>query len=85
VPLQGHRKGVPQSIVYTPDGRFLLIGESSDFTEPSPVYIVDAKSLQILDVVRAPASIQDMAVDPRGKRFAVSSFDGFTIWKLISQ
>jgi WD40 repeat protein len=82
MPLEGVSDGIPRALAYTPDGRFLLIGENSG-DGPSPLYILDAKTLQVLDVVHAVARIRDVAVHPGSTMFVAAAFDGFTVWRFV--
>jgi hypothetical protein len=83
MPLDQISDGIPKGLAYTPDSRFLLIGENNG-DGPRPLYIVDAKTMRVLDVVHAFARIRDVAVHPQSTMFAAASFDGFTVWKFVS-
>ena len=74
---------VPWVVAYTPDGRLLIIGEAGRVHTDHAVYLVNAKTMQLLDAVHAPPDIYDLAVAPDNTGFAVATGGGVTVWRFV--
>lgn len=81
--LGWHSENAPGALVYTPDGRFLIMGEAGLVHTDHPVYIVDARTMQLLDTVHAPPDVLDIAVAPDSSGFAVATGTGVTVWTFV--
>lgn len=83
-PLSGPESGsMPRGLAYTPDGRYLLVGEGGRYHNDHSVYIVDAQTMQLLDTVHAPPEIYDIAVASDSTMFAVATGTGVTVWRFV--
>jgi WD40 repeat protein len=80
-PLDKITDSQPRGLTYTADGRRLLVGQSGKGL--SALYIVDEKTMQVLDAVHAEFAILDVAASPKEALFAAASGDGITVWKFI--
>lgn len=81
--LTWHSNNVPGGLAFTPDGRFLIVGEAGLYYNDHPVYIVDAHTMQLLDTVHAPSDVSDLAVAPDSTGFAVATGTGVTVWTFV--
>lgn len=72
-----------RGLAYTPDGRFLIMGETGIVHTDHPVYIIDARTMQLLDAVHAPPDVLDLAVAPDSSGFAVATGTGVTVWTFL--
>lgn len=81
--LTWHSNDVPGALAYTPDGRYLIMGEAGLYHNDHPVYIVDARTMQLLDTVHAPPDVLDLAVAPDSSGFAVATGTGVTVWTFV--
>lgn len=80
-PLDGVEPfGAQTGLVYTPDGRFLIVGHEESITKA--VHLIDAKSLQVVDVVHAGSTVYDIAVHPKSTLFAVGAGGQMLVWSL---
>lgn len=82
-PLTWLSNNVPGGLAFTPDGRFLIMGETGLYHNDHPVYIVDARTMQLLDTVHAPPDVLDLAVAPDSTGFALATGTGVTVWKFV--
>ena len=83
-PLDGKVKSPQSGIQYTPDGRFLIVGNGGYYAD-HVVYILDTKSYAVVGTVHAPGTIYDVAVNPTSTEFAVSAGGTISIWTLPSR
>jgi len=81
--LTWQSNNLPGGLAYTPDGRFLVIGEAGLYHTDHPVYIIDARTMQLLDTVQAPPDVLDIAVAPDSTGFAVATGTGVTVWTFV--
>lgn len=81
--LTWHSNNAPGGLAFTPDGRFLIVGEAGLYYNDHPVYIVDAHTMQLLDTVHAPPDVLDLAVAPDSTGFAVATGTGVTVWTFV--
>jgi hypothetical protein len=79
-PFDGVGDRYPRSIIYTPNGRYLLAGEQTYLTKAA-LYIVDAEAKKIIDTLHADTAILDLAVHPQSTFFAAAAGTGVTVWK----
>lgn len=82
-PILNAKTNVPTGLVYTGDGRYLLVGDGGIADKEHAVFIVDAQTMQLLDTVHAPPAIGDIAVAPDSTMFAVATGTGVTVWKFV--
>lgn len=82
-PLTWLSNNVPGGLAYTPDGRYLIMGEAGLYHNDHPVYIIDARTMQLLDTVHAPPDVSDLAVAPDSTGFAVATGTGVTVWTFV--
>jgi WD40 repeat protein len=81
--LDENSEGFPTSLTYTPDGRYLLVGQNNG-NSPAPVYVIDSRSLRVIDAVHAPGRVLAIAAHPKSTSFAAAAIDGLTVWKFVS-
>jgi len=81
--LTWQSNNVPGGLAYTPDGRYLIMGEAGLYHNDHPVYVVDARTMQLLDTVHAPPDVSDLAVAPDSSGFAVATGTGVTVWTFV--
>ena len=81
--LTWHSENAPGALAYTPNGRFLIMGEEGLIHTDHPVYIIDARTMQLLDTVHAPPDVSDLAVAPDSSGFAVATGTGVTVWTFV--
>ena len=75
--FQGHQN----VMAYTPDGRyFISLNVSRDGSHA--VYLIDAKTLQVVDTVDTDNIVYDLTVRQDGKAFAVGSGTSIVVWSL---
>ena len=74
-----------RGLAYTPDGRFLIMGETGVVHTDHAVYIIDAHTMQLLDTVHAPPDVLDLAVAPDSSGFAVATGTGVTVWTFVQR
>ena len=82
-PLTWLSNNVPGGLAYTPDGRYLIMGEAGLYHNDHPVYIIDARTMQLLDTVHAPPDVLDLAMAPDSTGFAVATGSGVTVWTFV--
>ena len=84
-PLTWLSNNVPGGLAYTPDGRYLIMGEAGLYHNDHPVYIIDARTMQLLDTVHAPPDVLDLAMAPDSTGFAVATGTGVTVWTFVQR
>lgn len=84
-PLTWISNNVPGGLAYTPDGRYLIMGEAGLYHNDHPVYIIDARTMQLLDTVHAPPDVSDLAAAPDSSGFAVATGAGVTVWTFVQR
>jgi hypothetical protein len=77
-------EGSTDALVYTPDGKLLLIARAHAGVRPARLSLIDTNSWQVLDVLGAPPLIHDLTVHPQGEAFAAGAGDGVSVWKLVA-
>ena len=82
-PLTWLSNNVPGGLAYTPDGRYLIMGEAGLYHNDHPVYIIDARTMHLLDTVHAPPDVVDLAVAPDSSGFAVATGTGVVVWTFV--
>lgn len=82
-PISNANLNAPTGLVYTGDGRYLLVGDGGIADKDHAVFIVDAQTMQLLDTVHAPPNIGDIAAAPDSTMFAVATGAGVTVWKFV--
>ena len=84
-PLDGKGFGDQRGgLEYSPDGKFLFVADGGIHTDHL-VHIIDPRTFQIVDSVRADITIYDLAVHPRSTQFAVAAGNRIVIWSLPAQ
>jgi WD40 repeat protein len=82
-PLDGMSFGPQRGLAFSTDGRYVIAGHSDDQTRA--IHLIAAQSGQIADVVHAGGRVMDIAVDPRGGRFAAAAGQQVLVWTLPNQ
>jgi WD40 repeat protein len=82
-PLDRQPFGEEIGVEYTPDGRYLIVAHGGTYTAHA-IHLIDAKTLQVLDVVHAGNSVYGLAVHPQSTQFAIAAGDRIAVWSLPS-
>jgi len=48
----------------------------------SPIHVIDAKTVQVVDAVPAGGYVYDVTTDPRGSQFAAGIDKSIVVWSL---
>ncbi len=80
-PLDGLSFGHQQGLIYTPDGRYLIVAHGG-INIPQAIHIIDAKTLQVRAVVHAGSSIYGLTARPDSSQFAVGAGSSIFGWSL---
>jgi DNA-binding beta-propeller fold protein YncE len=70
-------------LAYTPDGRFLIVGHADQKLQV--VHLIDAKRLEVVDMVAAGNYVEDVAANPRSSEFAAAAGRQVIVWSLPGQ
>jgi dipeptidyl aminopeptidase/acylaminoacyl peptidase len=79
-PFDNTRQGAAGGLKYTANGRYLITGHTDH--RNSPIHVVDASTIQIVDAVPAGGIVWDLTVNPRGGEFAAGVDKSIVIWSL---
>jgi len=81
-PLDGKGLGDQTGgLEYSPNGQFLFVANGGIHTDHT-IRLIDPRTFQIMDSVRADITIYDLAVHPRSTQFAVAAGNRIIIWSL---
>jgi WD40 repeat protein len=80
-PLDGQPFGDQAGLGYTTDGRYLIVAHGGVIVS-HVIHIIDAKSLQVVDLVHASNTIYDLAINPKSAQFAIGAGSRIAVWSL---
>jgi len=67
-------------LAYAPDGRYLIAGHQNGKTKT--IYLIEAKTLQVADLVRAGDRVYNITVHPKSTYFAAGAGKQLVVWSL---
>jgi len=81
-PLDGKGLGDQTGgLEYAPNGQFLFVAVGGIHTDHI-IRLIDPRTFQVVDSVRADITIYDLAVHPRSTQFAVAGGNRIIVWSL---
>jgi len=80
MPLDGLEFGRQHGLIYTADGRYLVVGHADAQTKA--IHVIDAKTSKVVDQVHGIDAVYDLTADPTGRYFAAGTGNQVLVWSL---